>query len=323
MRSRWFSTLIACALLAGTASVDAVPIVQSHVNATPALPDFDACLSRLDPELDIGYERIAAHCPELVKQLDHGAWAPWMPRQWKEPGNDLSAGSLKEFRDLAKRETAASISGRSPDVGALHAVLTGLETRKPAGGWSRFKSWLRSVLEARDQAPAESWFSRMVAHVGVPQSLRQLIAYAALTVVVVLAAVIVFNELRAAGLLRQGRAHVRRRRAAGPAQASGSGQLWSDIEHAPLLDKPRLLLGLIVRRLAELGYLPPAGALTARELIRVARLPEPGARMQLEEVASAAEQVRYGAREPEATALEGSIASGRELLNRLNASGPQ
>src|SRR5438552_2587354 len=75
-------TMIACVLINGAA------IAQGPSTAAQ-VPDLDTCLSRLDPELDIGYDRIAARCPELAKQLDHGAWAPWLPRGWKEPGNDL------------------------------------------------------------------------------------------------------------------------------------------------------------------------------------------------------------------------------------------
>ncbi len=319
MYIRGSSVFIACAFIAGAPMARAAPApAQSPPGAVAAaLPEITPCLSRLDPELDIGYDRVAARCPELVKQLDRGPWAAWLPREWNEPGNDLSAGSLKEFRELVRREAATSLSGRSPDVSALHAVLSGLEVKEPASAWSRFKSWLRSILEAREQRPEESWFARMVAHVGVPQSLRQLLAYAALTAVVMLAAIIIVNELRAAGLLRH--APARRRRNL-PVPSPGREHAWGDIEHAPLLEKPRLLLEILLKRLSELGYLPPAGALTARELTRVARLPEPGDRTRLEQLAIAAEKVRYGAREPEAAALEGSITGGRELLARLDAS---
>jgi hypothetical protein len=84
-----------------------------------------------------------------------------------------------------------------------------------------------------------------------------------------------------------------------------------------------LLLEIIVKRLGRLGYLPPAGALTVRELIGVARLPEPGDRNRLGELAIAAERVRYGGRQPESTALEESLARGRELLDRLDGSTSQ
>jgi hypothetical protein len=303
------SLVVALGLISGAA-----------VAAAPDVPNIDGCLGRLDPELDIGYDRIAARCPELVKQLEQGDWAPWLPRGWKDPGNDLSAGSLREFRDLVIREDATGVTGRGPDVRGLKSILNGLEPRKAVGWWSRFKTWLRSILEAREQTADESWFSQMVSHVGLPQSLRQLIAYASLVAVVLLAAVIVFNELRTAGLLPQSLASRRRRP---PVQPLAREKAWSDIEPAPLLEKPRLLLELIVRRLAELGLLPPAGALTVRELARVARLPQADDRTRLSELAGTAERVRYSARALEPTALEESIAHGRELLERLDTRSPQ
>src|SRR3569833_3488934 len=83
-------------------------LVALPLTAAPAaIPNGDACVARLDPQLDIGYDRIAARCPELMRQLEAGAWAPWLPRGWKESGNDLSAGSLKELRELVTRESNA------------------------------------------------------------------------------------------------------------------------------------------------------------------------------------------------------------------------
>jgi hypothetical protein len=285
--------------------------------ATPTQPpSVDACVSRLDPQLDIGYDRIAARCPELVKQIDQGAWTPWLPRGWKEAGNDLSGGSLKEFRELVSREEAAAPATRAPDIRSLKAVLHGLASKQENGWWSRFNSWLRSILERREQAADESWFGQMVSHVGLSQSLRQLAAFVALGAVVLLAGVIVFNELRTAGLLPSGRASARKR---APAQRAATEMALSDFERSALPDKPRLLLELIVRRLGERGYLPPAGALTVRELTTVARLPESDDRARLTELATAAERVRYSARVVEPSVLEESIARGRELLSRLDA----
>jgi hypothetical protein len=286
----------------------------------PEQPNIDACVSRLDPQLDIGYDRIAARCPELVKQLDQGAWSAWLPSGWKQPGNDLSAGGLKEFRELVNREVAARTSSRTPDVRSLRTILTTLNSKEAKGRWSRFKSWLRSILEAREQAPDESWFSRMVSHVGLSQSLRQVVVYAALGTVIVLAAVIIFNELRNAGLLS-------RRRAARDGRTSerlpATATTWSDVERSPLLDKPRRVLELVLGRLGERGYLPPAGALTVRELTQSAQLPEQEDRARLLELATAAERVRYSAGEVEAALLERSVVRGRELLDRLDASPAQ
>jgi hypothetical protein len=296
-------------------------VVVSWVAWTATAQDLsgiDSCVSRLDPQLDIGYDRIAARCPEFVKQLEHGAWAPWLPRGWKETGNDLSAGGLREFRDLVARESDGGLSGRTPDFRHLKVVLRGLANTSSEGRWSRFKSWLRSILETRQEPTDESWFTRLVSHVGFSQSLRQIIAYSALAAVLLLAAAIVVNELRAAGILTRRRDAARRTQL--PLSDSGAeAVVWSDVERAQLVDKPRLLLQLIVRRLSDRGYLPPAGALTVRELTQAARLPEPDDRTRLSELALAAERVRFSGHDPGAERLDESLARGRELLDRLDA----
>jgi hypothetical protein len=299
------------------------PITQRPAAAV-SIPNIDACLGRLDPQLDIGYDRIAARCPELMHQLEGGAWAPWLPRGWKESGNDLSAGSLREFRELVDRESGAGGSSAAPDVRRLHTILTALARSRSENGWSRFKSWLRSILERREEPTDESWLTRMVSHVGVSQSVIRLITYAALTAVVLLAGFIVVNEARTAGLLPKRRGELRKRRELAGAGSSGTG--WNDIERSQPGDRPRLLLEMIVRRLSDRGFLPPAGALTVRELTRAARLPEADDRSRLADLALAAERVRYSATgfqysavEAEAADLDDTIARGRELLDRLDA----
>jgi hypothetical protein len=309
MRRRCLNALVACALMNGTAVAEGA----GGAAAAVSIPEIDNCVGRLDPQLDIGYDRIAARCPELTRQLEGGAWAPWLPRGWKESGNDLSAGSLREFRELVDRENGASGSFAAPDVRRLHTILTALARSRSESGWSRFKSWLRSLLERREEPTDESWLTRMVSHVGVSQSVIRLITYAALTAVV-----------RTAGLLPKRSGALRKRRELAGAGSPGMG--WNDIEQSQPGDRPRLLLELIVRRLSDRGFLPPAGALTVRELTRAARLPEADDRSRLADLALAAERVRYSAAGfqysgvgSQLTDLDEPIARGRELLDRLDA----
>jgi hypothetical protein len=304
------------ALLAVGLALLALWSVVGRVGAQ-ALPDLDSCLRRLDPQVDIGYDRIASRCPELARQLEQGAWSAWLPRGWKEPGNDLSAGGLSELRELIRRETSVTPSTRAPDVQRLKAVLATLGAHGDSW-WGRFKTWLRSILENREQPAGENWFSRMVSHVGFSQSVIDLIVYATLAVVVVLAGVIVVTELRNAGLLpkRGGALGMRRR-----ATDIGEPQMqWHDVESAPVGDQPRLLLGLIVRRLSERGFLPPSGALTVRELTHAARLPESDDKARLSDLALAAERLRYSAQDVAPDNLRAPLARGKELLDRLDAS---
>jgi hypothetical protein len=306
MQQPWLMALGACASL----SCAATP---------PGLPDIDGCVGHLDPQIDIGYERIAAKCPQLLQRLEQGSWVAWLPRGWKEPGNDLSVGSLKELRELVSREEAAHAVTRAPDVHALKASLDGLAEQQAQGGWARFKSWLRSILEAREQTAQESWFSRMVAQVGLSQSLRQLIAYTALGAVVVLAGVILVNELRATGWLSRRRSGGR---SGAAVKSSAHERTLSELEQSALLERPRLLLELLVQRLAERGFLPPARSLTVQELTRVVRLSDPEDRARLENVAATAERVRYSARSVEPLVVEKSVVRGRELLAQLETKAP-
>ncbi len=284
-----------------------------------AIAGVDACVARIDPQLDIGYDRIAARCPDLMKQLETGAWAPWLPRGWKDAGNDLSAGSLTELRELVAREsrTGAINPAAMPNVHSLQPILTALAGSRNETGWSRFKTWLRSVLERPAQPSDESWFNRMVAHAGISQSIIRLTTYAALGAVVVLAGVIVFSELRTAGLL--GRRAQSRRKPSSQSASSAAGIGWSDIERAPLADRPRMLLELIVRRLSDRGALAPSAALTVRELTRAVQLTEADDRARLADLALAAEQVRYSATPPGAASLDEPLGRGKELLSRLDA----
>jgi hypothetical protein len=96
---------------------------------------------------------------------------------------------------------------------------------------------------------------------------------------------------------------------------------WNDIDGAALRHKPRLLLELIVGRLAESGCLPPGRGLTVRELIQAARLSEAADREGLAEVALAAEQVRFSDVELPAENIESAVDSGRKLLERMTARG--
>jgi hypothetical protein len=280
------------------------------------IPEVSQCVGRLDPAADIGYDRVAARCPDLMRTIEQAGWAAWLPRGWQDPNNDLSAGSLTELRELVRSEGAATPKGHGPEVGQLRNVLASMGVDAGSdGAWSRFKRWVRSILESRQEPEEEGWFAKMVSHAGLTQSIIDLVVYATLGVVVVLAGIIVANELRSAGLLRS-----RQRTARVSAEISGSDAnlaAWDDVERAPLSERPRLLLGLILRRLTEQGSLPPPRGLTVRELTRVARLSESDDRNRLSDLALTAERVRYSVQSVAEENLEQPLARGKELLDRL------
>lgn len=284
--------------------------------AADPLAVIDACVHRLDPARDVGYARIAERCPELAPSLKGSAYAPWLPPDWNQKDNKLSVGGLLELRTLLSRAPAPAV--RTPQVARLAPFLAQLRSQaaEHRTWWTRFKDWLRDVLSSRGEKGEAGWLERLVGQVSPPQAIVRLIVWGSLLVLLALAGGIVVNELRLAGLLRARRV----RSGAAEATAAQEPLTLAALTHAGAHDRPRLLLELILRQLTAQRRLPPARALTVRELQRAAQLPE-AARAPLAELAAACEQLRFGAQEPPPAALAAVTAEGVELLRVLTAAG--
>jgi hypothetical protein len=290
--------------------------------ARDAVSAVDACIRQLDPGLDVGYQRVAARCPDLAAALAASPWAAQLPRDWTQNGNELSAAGLAELRTLIRREvgnTAAPPSLRLERVGPLIASLTRAEPPKLTW-WARFKRWLREVLTPHPRADDPGWLRRLFGDLSLSGGVLEVVAWATLVLVVLLAAAIVVNELRLAGLLGLRRAPIP---AGGRAAAAREAAAAQELEQADAHQQPRLLLELIAAQLARQDRLPQARALTVHELARAARLPDAPDRARLEALGAACELVRYSDRELPAQALAAALAQGRELLAALQAPGPR
>jgi uncharacterized protein DUF4129 len=307
------------ALVLAALLILAAPGAARAAAAPDALATIDACIARLDVQLDVGFERIARRCPELAPALEQSGWAAWLPQGWKESRNDLSAGSLKELRELVSRELATRPATRTPSVEHLKEILADLgSTGQQRGGvWARFKKWVRSLFERAGRQDEEGWLSRLVSRVGVSDAVIEVITYISLGLVVALAGFIVLNELRLAGLL--GRRREERAAQDADSLPDRAKVTWRDVEQAPLVDQPRLALELIASRLTDLRRLPPARAFTVRELVSAADLSRPVDREQLREIASTAERVRYAEEDVSPAAVQSVVASARDLMTRLES----
>ncbi|MFZ1100578.1 MAG: hypothetical protein WAN26_14375, partial [Steroidobacteraceae bacterium] len=99
--------------------------------ARDALAAIDSCLKQLDPSLDVGYEKIAARCPDLAPALRASPWEAWLPRDWDKSGNELSDQGLTELRTSIVRETRRRAGVRAPRVERVSSVLAALEAGPP------------------------------------------------------------------------------------------------------------------------------------------------------------------------------------------------
>jgi len=306
---------VARALRALLLAAALVPCAQ----ARDALHVIDDCIMKLDSELDVGYARIAARCPDLTPALTQSPWAPWLPAGWNRPDDQLSASGLSELRALLAREAGPGVNRRPPPRPERVAAVLATVTHGEAGSaswWQRCKDWLHRILAAR-AATRDHWLAHWLAQIKLASSTTQLIVWSALALVVALAAAIVINELRIAGLLggRAGRAQARSALEHSPRRALALEQ----IERAEPERQPGLLLELIALRLAEQERLPPARALTARELEQRAQLPDESGRPRLAELIGVCERLRFSGERVSDASLAAALRSGRTLLAALDA----
>ncbi len=301
------------ALLALVLALPAVPAA-----ARDALSALEACIAQLPAGLEAGYERIAARCPELSPALAQSPWAAWLPRGWDEEGNNLSAAGLGELRALLVRESRRGPGAAVPQPAHVAAVLAALAPapRNQRTWWERFKGWLREMLSVRESSARPGWLARLLDALKARGAFLRIVSLGALALVALLAGTMVVSELRAAGLLRS--ASRPGAAAGGAAQAAAAADLAA-IEAAAPAERPRLLLELIAARLAELERLPPARALTVRELLRAAHLADAGDRARLADLAQVSEQLRFSGRALPPPTLAAALARGRELLDGLAA----
>jgi len=290
----------------------------ASARADNALDVMAACAQRLDPQIDVGFERIAARCPELALALSSSDWADWLPLEWSNPDHNLSAQSLQALSALVASERALRSRAPPAEVARLRPILAQLTANaaERQGWWARLQDWLRHALTKNGSREHGNSFARLFVHMSLSEAVLKVVTFVSLAIVVLLAGVILVNEWRAAGVRMR-----RARPTAGAVEPDERKRLlsWQDIERAAVAERPRLLLALLAAHLTAAQRLPASAALTVRELTRAAQLADED-QAQLLEVALAAERARYCAHPAPAGALAVVIAHGRELLERLSAS---
>jgi len=280
-----------------------------------ALRVVEACRARLDPSIDVGIERIQKRCPELLPALASAPWRGLLPQNLRERREEITAESLRALAELVRHSGGDATPRDAPTREKLEPVLAALGATGQQGAtrWERFKQWLKEKLEKRkddDAGALEKWSRQFQTSEGIAQA----ITYLGYVMVGVLVLMVIWSELRAAGLV----GGTRRARARSAAAAQWQRRLMlSDVAAAPLADRPGMLLRLLGEALTRAGRLPAAEGLTAAAIVRRASLESEQERVELAQVATTADSVRYGDSTPPDDKLEGTVAAARALLEKF------
>lgn len=283
----------------------------------PALVVLEACRAKLDARNDVGLARIEKRCPDLVPALQGSPWSNLLPKDMRERRDEISAEGLRELARLVRDLEPAPARRAAPDVKRLAPVLTSLGEKGQQGAtrWERFKRWLQDKFERSDDEKDErSWVEELGRQFETSEGVARAITYTGYGLLALLVLLVIWTELRAAGLLGGGgRSDARR----GPDGEWRRRLQLTDIMAAPLAERPGLLLRLLGEALTRAQRLPSAAGLTAGALVKRARLDSEEDRAGLEQVATAAEAVRYAPSPPAPERLEDAVTSAQVLLEKL------
>jgi len=202
IRSLLLVGLCACAVprllvaASGGATSPPVPVPTRAVIAA-----LDACVRRLDPELDVGLARIEPLCPGLATTLESSGAAALLPADWKRPRSELSAGGLRALRRWLAEPASTPARRATPDARVLQGLAAAAGVGTEPGPWERFNRWLRSIVEGLDAGRDSAGPFARLGDLSVPQRAWTILGYVAILGLLAFAAWVVRAELRAAGLL--------------------------------------------------------------------------------------------------------------------------
>jgi len=295
----------------GRATATVAPATAATASSSnPAAAATLACIERLDREIDVGYARVAARCPQLAPQLARGGLARWMPHGWRDPDNDLSAGGLSELAVLIQRELAPPNARARPALSAVPAALAGLAPPAAAGRWDRFRGWLRELAHAGAPAAPGS-VGRALR--GLPAGERWLEAFTVIAWGAILAI--------ALGIAARELSAWRREPAVADAHAPpgvAGGALARETDEEGGATTCAGLLARVLARLTRIRSLTGSTALTTRELTSRIDWPDPSDAPRFALLARTAEQVRFAAAPPPAPQLASALSAGAVLIERLD-----
>lgn len=268
-----------------------------------------------------GVHDLELACPGIEHALVELGYAPFISASQLD---ELSIYSLADVQELNDRYAPRDEVVRGISTDSVATVLESLRDPPRAEHaptlLERFRRWLRDVFQ-RNQNPDDSWLSRWLEDVNVPEAVTRAIVYSLMLLVVVLAVGVLINELRAAGILRRRGSRQTHAGAAADMQASVADLTLADLESVTPRERPSALLRILVASLVKRGQLHSERSLTHRELVARAALDD-AQRNCFGEVSGLSERSVYGNTPSAEAEIERVVRAGRELAAQIAAARP-
>ena len=286
----------------------------------PARQVLDDCVESVEHGV-IGMDALETACPGLEAALVELGVASFLSEQQREliglPGL-MNVQSLLQRYDAAPETDAVEVDSLRPVLDSLQQPV---QAKENLSWFERFKRWLRKTIGAGSAAdPSSSWLSRWLDEHRMSETARDVLFYGSVLLVVLLAIVVVVNELRVARKARR-----KSTQAQSPNEGIGAdGKAVSsvDFDAAARDDRPSLVLRMLVATLVKTGRLRAERSLTHRELSATAKFDAAEQRECFHRIAELAERVVYGGVEVPNQDLDDVVQAGRALNSHLSGAAP-
>jgi hypothetical protein len=292
-----------------TLLVGAAALAQSEGSARQAL---DACIEQIPPEAE-GLEDLEVACPGIETALEDLGVMPLLSETQHGVLNRTGLVNLRSLLERYEQPPERTAVG----VDSLHPVLESLreppKAERPLSWYERFKRWLRTTFD-KDESGGTPWLRRWLDEYQMSETVRLVLFYGVMALVVLLAIFIVVNEVRAA------RAGKRKSMFAKAKSAVGAkpGSALDDFDLAAHAGQPSLVLRMLIATLVETGRLQGDRSLTHTELTKRARFDDSAQRECFQSVVRVAERAVYSGHEIAKQELEDAVRSGRTLHAQLS-----
>lgn len=281
-----------------------------------ALDTLRQCAVDTTPEVE-GLPALNARCPGLDAALNELTLTDNLTEDLR---GRLNRDGLLDLEAMARRYHD-NPTDHGPGVSALAGILKDMAAEQRHASkswWDAVKEWLRSWLDGSRDKDSDSWLSQLLKSLKPSELALSVLLYALLSLVVISAVAVVFNELRAAGLLTRGGRTIGRAPKVAFVSAEGNAVLSiADLEEAALRDRPAILLKLLVARLLASQRLKTERSLTHRELSRHGEFASSQQRESFAAVATLAEQLLYGSALHVPEQITRVVAEGHALLQQI------
>lgn len=295
----------------------AAPAVWSQTAGSPA--DVVARCVESAAARSYGLEELETQCSGIEQALIELGYAPFISERQLD---ELTIYGLGDLQRLVQRYTERPASAGDIPTDSLAPILESLDEQpraeQPLTLFERFKRWLRETFQRRQDA-SDSWLSRWLDKIDVPETVTSVIVYVLIALVILLALAVLIIELRAAA---RGQSNGVRRKhaAAGNAPQATKELTLADLDATPPAERPSALLRILVATLVKCGRLRAERSLTHRELLARVSLDDAAQRESFGEVSKLSERTVYGNVRVAPDEIDRVVQAGRALVSQIAAS---